>query len=159
MNVRLPLHTLAQLDAVARREGFVKSNGEPNRTAAIRWLAARDRRRTATETATETDREPETEIETMIGQTVKFLRFGKPPVDGRSENHRDNVSESGVSVYLIENGQAQMVGWYFGFLARPAFRGTGIVTGYGSDGEPVVEIVSIRPISRKAAQKLTGCDD
>ncbi len=42
MNVRLPLHTLAQLDAVARREGFVKSNGEPNRTAAIRWLANQD---------------------------------------------------------------------------------------------------------------------
>jgi hypothetical protein len=42
MNVRLPVQTLAQLDAVARREGFVKSDGEPNRTAAIRWLAAQD---------------------------------------------------------------------------------------------------------------------
>ena len=42
MNMRLPSETLAQLDAIARREGLTKSDGQPNRTAAIRWLALRD---------------------------------------------------------------------------------------------------------------------
>jgi hypothetical protein len=49
MNMRLPVETLAQLDAIARREGLLNAAGKPNRTAAIRWLAARASR---TETVT-----------------------------------------------------------------------------------------------------------
>ena len=46
MNMRLPVETLAQLDAIAHREGLTKADGTPNRTAAIRWLAARAALRT-----------------------------------------------------------------------------------------------------------------
>jgi len=84
----------------------------------------------------------------MKEKIIKFFRFGKPPVSGISHNFRDDSSEEGVSVYENRNGEPDFKGWYFGFLDRPCFEGEGKVVGSGSDGEPLVEIISIRK-SRK----------
>lgn len=87
-----------------------------------------------------------------IGQKIEFLRLGQPPTVSR--NHRDGTTENGVSVYEIVNGKADLVGWHFGFLDRPGFRGQGTIVGWGSDGEPLVEILSIKRISGKAKATL-----
>lgn len=89
-----------------------------------------------------------------IGKTITFLRFGKPPAQSR--NHRDGTIEAGVSVYEIKNGKAQLEGWHYGFLNRPAFIGTGKICGWGSDGEPVVQILTIRKCSAKQASDLVA---
>ena len=87
-----------------------------------------------------------------IGQRIQFIRFGQPPTVSR--NHRDGTDEPGISVYEIISGKARLVGWSFDFIKRAAYRGEGIITGWGSDGEPVVSIVSIKKISEKAKSAL-----
>lgn len=82
-----------------------------------------------------------------IGDQIDFIRFGAAPVV--SFNHRDGVAEEGVSVYEIKNGKADLVGWYFGFTNRPAYRGKGVIVGWGSDGEPLVKIMKIKKLSPK----------
>lgn len=89
-----------------------------------------------------------------VGETVRFARFGEPPVSGRSRNYRDSLTEAGVSVYEIVNGAIQYKGWYFDFLTRPLYTGTGTITGFGSDGEPVVKILTCRKANRIVASKL-----
>jgi hypothetical protein len=92
-----------------------------------------------------------------IGQAIRFLRFGDVPESGESFNHRDRTAEEGVSVYEIAEGRAEMTGFYFGFLDRPAYRGTGVIVGWGSDGEPLVSQVSrLRRIGPKEVARLTG---
>lgn len=88
-----------------------------------------------------------------IGETIDFLRFGVAP--SISTNHRDGTAEDGISVYEIKNGTAELVGWHFDFLSRPAFRGTGQIVGWGSDGEPLVRIIKIGQISASQKAKLT----
>lgn len=91
--------------------------------------------------------------EARIGQVIEFVRYGKPPVSGVSQNHRDGYAESGVSVYEVVNGEPQYVGFHFGFLSRPAYVGKGVIVGWGSDGEPLVEIQSIK---RRAGKCLAS---
>ena len=90
--------------------------------------------------------------QSRIGETVSFLRFGAAPEV--SFNYRDNTQEDGVSVYEIVNGVADLVGFYFDFLDRPAYQGTGVITGWGSDGEPLVEIHEIKKIRKPQVKKL-----
>jgi hypothetical protein len=79
-----------------------------------------------------------------VGQIIEFVRYGKPPASGVSWNHRDRTAEEGVSVYEVVNGQPQHVGWHFGITDRPAYAGKGEIVGWGSDGEPLVKVQSIR---------------
>lgn len=79
-----------------------------------------------------------------IGEVIQFVRHGKPPTSGVSQNHRDRTAEEGVSVYEIVNGAPLYVGWHFGISERPAYAGRGRIVGWGSDGEPLVGIISIR---------------
>ena len=79
-----------------------------------------------------------------IGETIEFVRYGKPPASGVSRNHREDVAEEGVSVYELKSGQPDYVGFYFGSAQRPAYAGKGRIVGWGSDGEPLIEINTIR---------------
>ena|SRR5687767_15718689 len=79
-----------------------------------------------------------------IGEVIQFVRHGQPPASGDSRNHRDGFAEGGVSVYELKDGQPQYTGWHFGIAERPAYAGKGRIVGWGSDGEPLVEILSIR---------------
>ena len=94
-----------------------------------------------------------------IGETIEFLRFGAIPVSGRSSNHRDETTEEGVSVYEIRDGRPLLVGWHFGFHGRAAYRGTGLIVGWGSDEEPLIRVISCRRVSRKAVAALAGGED
>lgn len=79
-----------------------------------------------------------------VGEVIHFARHGKAPASGTSRNHRDQTGEAGVSVYEVVNGEIQYVGWWFGIAERPLYRGTGEIVGWGSDGEPLVRIITIR---------------
>ncbi len=79
-----------------------------------------------------------------VGQQIEFVRYGKLPASGSSRNHREQVAEDGVSVYEVVNGQPQLVGWHFGITDRPAYSGHGEIVGWGSDGEPLVRVQSLR---------------
>ncbi len=81
-----------------------------------------------------------------LGETIEFVRYGRPPVVSR--NHRDGYFEEGVSVYELVNGDPLLVGWYYDFLVRDEYRGQGRIVGWGSDGEPLVKIIKIRKVSK-----------
>lgn len=86
-----------------------------------------------------------------IGQEIAFIRFGVVPKEGKSKNFRDGYLENGVSVYeLGEDGQPVLHGWHYEITKRQPYYGRGVIVGFGSDGEPLVKIKSIR----KAAQPL-----
>lgn len=77
-----------------------------------------------------------------IGEVIDFVRYGSIPESGSSCNHRDRTSEGGVSVYEVRDGHPVYVGWYFGIIEREVvIRGRGRIVGWGSDGEPLVEIL------------------
>lgn len=89
-----------------------------------------------------------------IGEVITFIRHGAPPKSGHSKNHQDSSLEQGVSVYEIVNGQPQYTGWWYQIADRPAYEGTGRIVGWGADGEPVVQIETIRKQrSRKQSNK------
>jgi len=83
-----------------------------------------------------------------IGEVIPFIRHGAPPASGLSTNHRDGTPEEGVSVYEWKGGEAQYVGWHFAIAKRPRYRGTGRIVGWGSDGEPLVQILTIKKTRR-----------
>jgi hypothetical protein len=82
-------------------------------------------------------------LEARIGQVIPFARHGAPP-QGASRNHRDGSAEAGVSVYEIVDGEIQYCGWSFEIEKRPLYTGTGEIVGWGSDGEPLVKILTIK---------------
>lgn len=84
-----------------------------------------------------------------IGQTIQFARYGKAPASGTSTNHREGTAEIGVSVYEIIAGAIQHVGWHFGITDRALYLGTGVIVGWGSDGEPLVKVVAIKKATKK----------
>jgi hypothetical protein len=84
-------------------------------------------------------------LQARIGEVITFARHGTPPVSSASRNHRDQTAEEGVSVYEVVNGEIQYCGWYFAIANRPLYRGTGRIVGWGSDGEPLVQILTIAP--------------
>lgn len=83
-----------------------------------------------------------------IGETINFLRYGKPPLSGVSRNHADGIAEEGLSVYELVAGGPIYVGFYYGFMSRPAYIGKGRIVGWGSDGEPLVKVSMIRRAKR-----------
>jgi hypothetical protein len=89
--------------------------------------------------------------EKRIGTTIDFIRYGKP--SSVSFNYRDGSYENGVSVYELRDGKPIYSGWYFGFLSRPKYIGKGKIVGWGSDGEPLVRIISMRPDTSKSRER------
>jgi len=89
----------------------------------------------------------------MVGQEIEFLRFGKPPESGYSYNYQSNRNEAGVSCYVVINGKvaATVRGE---FEDRQAYIGRGILLGFGGDDEALVQIISIRKISGKKADRM-----
>ncbi len=83
--------------------------------------------------------------QSRIGEIIDFIRYGEPPLV--SQNHREGAMEAGVSVYELINGEPVLIGWYFDFLDRPKFKGRGKIVGWGSDGEPLVKIITVWKIS------------
>lgn len=71
-----------------------------------------------------------------IGDVIDFVRYGDPVEN--SFNHRDGTSECGMSVYMLDGAEIVHVGFWFDIASRPAYRGTGVIVGWGSDGEPLV---------------------
>ena len=84
--------------------------------------------------------------QSLVGKRIPFLRFGDIPASGQSRNFRDGHSEGGVSCYeILADGSPNMCGWPFGIMeGRPKISGTGIVIGWGSDGEPLIDSKSIQ---------------
>lgn len=80
----------------------------------------------------------------QIGDVIDFVRHGEPPKSGVSTNKRDSTAEEGVSVYMLHDGEPEYVGWHFGMWHRPAYSGKGTIVAWGSDGEPIVKIQSIK---------------
>lgn len=101
------------------------------------------------------------EFEKLKKQKIKkcFVRFGKPPADGQSYNYRDNHYEPGVSVYpaFIIGDEVRLVlkGIDFAsymFIAasgRNAYLVEGDIVGYGSDGEPCLNVTRSRKLHKK----------
>jgi hypothetical protein len=89
-----------------------------------------------------------------IGETIQFARYGTAPASGKSQNHRDQVAEIGLSVYEIVQGAIQLVGWHFGITDRALYLGTGSIVGWGSDGEPVVAVITLKKATKKQAAAL-----
>jgi len=67
---------------------------------------------------------------------VTGYRYGSAPEMFVSNNYRDNVSEKGLSLAAI-NGQNE-VGSSVWFSDRKKHEYTGVLSGTGSDGEPVI---------------------
>ena len=89
-----------------------------------------------------------------IGSEIEFVRYGNFPA-GSSVNHITKEAEGGVSVYEIKDGRLQLVGFHFGITERrTAFRGTGRIVGWGSDGEPLVEVLTSKKLSKAQLEKL-----
>lgn len=74
-----------------------------------------------------------------VGDTIEFVRYGRPVAN--SKNHRDGTIEDGMSVYMLDGIEVVYVGFCFGIVERPAYRGRGVIVGWGSDGEPLVTVV------------------
>lgn len=79
-----------------------------------------------------------------IGDVIPFVRHGQVPSGGASRNHRDGTAEAGVSVYEVVAGETKYCGWHFDIAERPVYRGTGRIVGWGSDGEPLVQILILK---------------
>jgi hypothetical protein len=90
-----------------------------------------------------------------FGETIHFIRYGKFPASGTSYNYRDNKPEAGISVYEIVDGNIQFVGGCFGCTGRRFYLGDGIIVGWGSDGEPLVKILTIHNVDRSTRAGYT----
>ena len=75
----------------------------------------------------------------QIGYVIEFVRHGRSVATSR--NHREGTSEDGMSVYLLDGEEVIYVGWWFDISSRPAYRGRGMIEGFGSDCEPVVQVI------------------
>jgi len=68
---------------------------------------------------------------------VSGIRYGKAPEGGISNNHRDSISERGLSLAKVDD--ADEVGSVIWFEGREERRYTGILLPYkGSDGEALI---------------------
>ena len=86
-----------------------------------------------------------------VGEIINFTRFGKPPRHA-SINHRDRTAEAGISVYENDpDGQPIFEGWHFEISKRQEYQGCGKIIGWGSDGEPLVQIIRIRKVCIRSA--------
>lgn len=89
---------------------------------------------------------------TRIGTDIEFVRFGTPVEFSR--NHADGTAEEGMSCYEIVDGRAKLTGWHFDITERKAYRGVGTILSWGSDGEPLVKVKTIKPIRAAVRDEL-----
>ena len=89
---------------------------------------------------------------------MTYIRFGMPPENGFSTNHLTHELEKGVSVYeaverdgvllpifpSLKRSAAVSLAWV---LDRPCYLVAGEIVGFGSDGEPLMKIQNLTPIS------------
>lgn len=73
---------------------------------------------------------------------VRGWRFGSVPASGRSRNHRDNVTEQGVSVMGVDGAEDETDGTFALFndvdRERVTVEGWLVTHARGSDGEPLL---------------------
>lgn len=95
----------------------------------------------------------------------RYIRFGRPPIVGRSRNHVTNELHRGVSVYPGEliapdlfriNTGGLSPGGLRGLIARaaqdpPAFFVAGEEVGEGLDGEPLLRVEDVRCLPRSTS--------
>lgn len=88
-----------------------------------------------------------------------YVRFGYARPGARSTNHRDSLTEVGLSVYagwrmpgggvvLDLRGVDTFSCLFGGFAGRVAYEATGREVGTGSDGEPLLAGVRLRKIGK-----------
>ena len=98
---------------------------------------------------------------------TRFVRFGKPPISGKSRNYRDNFNEKGVSVYemidlgngLFEarNNVTLALGLSGGISERDIYVVYGdATTAIGSDGETLVTMKSYKKIDNGNVLTMFG---
>ena len=98
---------------------------------------------------------------------TRFVRFGKPPISGKSRNYRDNFNEKGVSVYemidlgngLFEarNNVTLALGLSGGISERDRYVVYGdATTAIGSDGETLVTMKSYKKIDNGNVLTMFG---
>ena len=98
---------------------------------------------------------------------TRFVRFGKPPISGKSRNYRDNFNEKGVSVYemidlgngLFEarNNVTLALGLSGGISERDIYVVYGDATNaIGSDGETLVAMKSYKKIDNGNVLTMFG---
>ena len=91
----------------------------------------------------------------LIGKKIDFVRFGNMPENGYSWNYSENCAESGVSVYLVQNGVvADVVRGEF--ANRTIYCGQGIAVGFGGDGELLVDNITTYKKATKSQIKKLG---
>ena len=91
-----------------------------------------------------------------IGEIIEFIRYGDLPKNGRSrcgwclgEPYGNRPELEGVSVFEIKDGVVIIFEpklYDADFYKRSAYRGRGKIVRWGPDGEPLVEVLEIRPI-------------
>jgi hypothetical protein len=79
-----------------------------------------------------------------IGDAVKCWRKGQIPEGGRSYNFRDKHHEAGVSCYWQPEATS-----FAGLDDRPWYVVSGVLVGYGSDGEPLLGAAKARKATKK----------
>lgn len=79
-----------------------------------------------------------------MSKVQTFWRSGAPPESGQSYNFKDQFHEKGVSVY-----EAPFANSFAGVGDRPWYRIEGIEIGRGSDGEPLVKVISAKKLTPK----------
>ncbi|MCL2459414.1 MAG: hypothetical protein FWF31_11375 [Desulfobulbus sp.] len=80
----------------------------------------------------------------MTSEEKIYWRKGAPPQSGFSKNHQTGELEVGVSFYRFPTAES-----FAGLKNAAWYRIVGVEVGTGSDGKPVVRVVS----ARKATQK------
>lgn len=104
------------------------------------------------------------------GARSVYLRFGNLPSGGKSKNHSDGATESGVSVFrgeLLPNGEARIISDHNfqmgslmmgGLQSRKLYVVTGDEIGIGSDGEPTLKKAKQESI-KSAVNRIFGTNE
>ena len=69
-------------------------------------------------------------------QVVTGYRYGKAPQTFISQNYRDDIAEHGLSLAAIDGECA--IGSSIFFCNRKIYSYTGVLSGTGADGEPLI---------------------
>ncbi len=81
----------------------------------------------------------------LFGTRVEFVRYGDMPENGCSINYAENTYESGVSCYLVENGEI-MHTVRGEFEDRKVIRGAAIAIDTGGDDELIIDMDTVELI-------------
>lgn len=91
-----------------------------------------------------------------IGEVIQYVRYGEIPTSGKSkwwhtlgEGLKSYPELKGVSVFEIKDGIEVIPHikiYNTEFLARPKYIGTGKIVGWGTDDEPLIEVVDFHKV-------------